>query len=102
MTFFPGLDVKNGIRFYDTDIPIVILSATSFAIFRTFFNHYVVERIAKKYKLDKETTLKFKETAWYSFFYPISVVINLFILWDKPWFWDYTYIHDGNPHLENL
>lgn len=48
---------------------------------------------------DKPTTLiKFCENAWRFLYYASSFGLGVFVLWDKPWFWDIKHCWYGYPH----
>lgn len=48
---------------------------------------------------DKPSTLvKFCENSWRFLYYTHSFVFGLFVLWDKPWFWDVKHCWYGYPH----
>ncbi|OWF56268.1 ceramide synthase 5-like [Mizuhopecten yessoensis] len=46
---------------------------------------------------------KFRECSWYFLFYTISFLSGLYILWDKPFFWDtkYCWIGCSKHHVPN-
>lgn len=48
---------------------------------------------------DKPSTLvKFCENSWRFLYYAHSFAFGLFVLWDKPWFWDIKHCWYGYPH----
>ncbi|XP_033762735.1 ceramide synthase 5-like [Pecten maximus] len=46
---------------------------------------------------------KFRECSWLFLFYTSSFLFGLYILWDKPYFWDtkYCWINTGKQHVPN-
>lgn len=48
---------------------------------------------------DKPSTLvKFCENSWRFMYYTYSFTFGLYVLWDKPWFWDVKNCWYGYPH----
>lgn len=48
---------------------------------------------------DKPSTLvKFCENSWRCMYYTYSFGFGVFVLWDKPWFWDVKHCWYGYPH----
>lgn len=48
---------------------------------------------------DKPSTLvKFCENSWRFMYYTYSFAFGLYVLWDKPWFWDVKNCWYGYPH----
>lgn len=51
---------------------------------------------------DKPSTLmKFCENSWRCMYYTYSFGYGVFILWDKPWFWEVKSCWYGYPHQVN-
>ncbi|XP_060065420.1 ceramide synthase 2-like [Ylistrum balloti] len=46
---------------------------------------------------------KFRECSWHFLFYSVSFFAGLYVLWDKPYFWDskYCWISSGRQHVPN-
>ncbi|XP_033762734.1 ceramide synthase 2-like isoform X2 [Pecten maximus] len=46
---------------------------------------------------------KFRECSWHFLFYLSSFVIGMYVLWDKPYFWDskHCWISSGRQHVPN-
>jgi len=59
-----------------------------------------VERwMRKRLIMGKPITLaKFSESGWRFFCYAANLSIGLYILWDKPWFWDINHCWYDFPH----
>lgn len=57
--------------------------------------------LKKRRKQDQPSTIvKFCENSWKCLFYTFSFLFGLYVLWNKPWFWDinecwYRYPHQG-------
>ncbi|ODM89717.1 Ceramide synthase 6 [Orchesella cincta] len=54
-------------------------------------------RVRSAAKNNEAKLRKFSECGWRCFYYTISFSFGVFVLWDKPWFWDINHCWIGYP-----
>lgn len=93
------------------DIYLIGISMVAFYLLRFLTRSLIFSPLANYVGISTDTAKagrssprqKFLENIWYAIFYPSATCYALFILWDKPWFWNYTdSVVNGMPKVENL